>query len=48
MSLRRYLLLGILIPVCLLVVINTFSLYNQTFRETLHKYASCVLDVSPS
>jgi two-component system sensor histidine kinase TctE len=30
-SLRRYLLLGILIPVCLLVVINTFSLYNQTF-----------------
>ena len=30
-SLRRYLLLGILIPVCLLVVINTFSLYQQAF-----------------
>ena len=30
-SLRKFLLLGILLPVCLLVTINTFSLYNQTF-----------------
>lgn len=30
-SLRRFLLLGILLPVGLLVTINTFSLYNQTF-----------------
>ncbi len=29
-SLRRYLLLGILAPVCLLVLVNTFSLYRQT------------------
>ena len=29
-SLRRYLLLGILIPVGVLVVLNTFSLYHQT------------------
>jgi two-component system sensor histidine kinase TctE len=29
-SLRRYLLIGILLPVCLLVFINTVSLYRQT------------------
>src|SRR5690606_29996878 len=29
-SLRRYLLLGILLPICLLIVINTVSLYRQT------------------
>ena len=29
LSLRRYLLLGILLPVCLLVIVNTWSLYRQ-------------------
>jgi two-component system sensor histidine kinase TctE len=28
-SLRRYLLLGILLPVCVLVIVNTWSLYRQ-------------------
>ena len=29
LSLRRYLLLGILLPVCVLVIVNTWSLYRQ-------------------
>ena len=29
LSLRRYLLLGILLPVCLFVIVNTWSLYRQ-------------------
>jgi two-component system sensor histidine kinase TctE len=29
LSLRRYLLLGILVPVCLFVIVNTWSLYRQ-------------------
>ena len=29
-SLRKYLLIGILVPVCILVIINTISLYRQT------------------
>ena len=42
-SLRRYLLLGILIPVCALVVVNTFSLYNQTFRALNTAYDRTLL-----
>ena len=29
LSLRRYLLLGILVPVCVFVLVNTWSLYRQ-------------------
>ena len=42
-SLRRYLLLGILIPVCVLVVVNTFSLYNQTFSALNTAYDRTLL-----
>ncbi|TAG35651.1 MAG: sensor histidine kinase [Polaromonas sp.] len=43
MSLRRYLLLGILIPVCVLVVVNTVSLYNQTFSALNTAYDRTLL-----
>jgi two-component system, OmpR family, sensor histidine kinase TctE len=42
-SLRRYLLLGILIPVCILVVVNTVSLYNQTFSALNTAYDRTLL-----
>jgi two-component system sensor histidine kinase TctE len=42
-SLRRYLLLGILIPVCLLVVINTVSLYRQTLSALNTAYDRTLL-----
>ena len=42
-SLRRYLLAGILIPVCLLVIINTFSLYRQTFAALNTAYDRTLL-----
>ena len=40
---RRYLLAGILIPVCLLVIINTFSLYRQTFAALNTAYDRTLL-----
>ncbi|MDB5965089.1 MAG: periplasmic sensor signal transduction histidine kinase [Polaromonas sp.] len=43
LSLRRYLLLGILIPVCLLVVVNTFSLYNQALEAVNTAYDRTLL-----
>ena len=42
-SLRRYLLSGILIPVCLLVTINTFSLYNQALSAVNTAYDRTLL-----
>ena len=42
-SLRRYLLVGILIPVCVLVIINTFSLYRQTFAALNTAYDRTLL-----
>ena len=42
-SLSRYLLAGILIPVCLLVIINTFSLYRQTFAALNTAYDRTLL-----
>ena len=42
-SLRRYLLLGILGPVCLLVVINTISLYNQALGAVNTAYDRTLL-----
>ena len=42
-SLRRYLLLGILIPVCTLVLVNTFSLYNQAFSALNTAYDRTLL-----
>jgi two-component system, OmpR family, sensor histidine kinase TctE len=42
-SLRRYLLTGILIPVCVLVIINTFSLYRQTFAALNTAYDRTLL-----
>jgi two-component system, OmpR family, sensor histidine kinase TctE len=42
-SLRRYLLAGILIPVCVLVIINTFSLYRQTFAALNTAYDRTLL-----
>jgi two-component system, OmpR family, sensor histidine kinase TctE len=42
-SLRRYLLAGILIPVCVLVIINTFSLYRQTFTALNTAYDRTLL-----
>ncbi len=42
-SLRRYLLLGILGPVCLLVVINTVSLYNQALSAVNTAYDRTLL-----
>ena len=42
-SLRRYLLAGILIPVCILVIINTFSLYRQTFAALNTAYDRTLL-----
>ena len=42
-SLRRYLLVGILIPVCLLVIINTVSLYRQTFAALNTAYDRTLL-----
>ena len=43
LSLRRYLLAGILIPVCVLVIINTFSLYRQTFAALNTAYDRTLL-----
>ena len=42
-SLRRFLLSGILIPVCLLVVVNTFSLYSQTLGAVNTAYDRTLL-----
>jgi two-component system, OmpR family, sensor histidine kinase TctE len=42
-SLRRYLLTGILVPVCVLVIINTFSLYRQTFAALNTAYDRTLL-----
>ncbi len=42
-SLRRYLLVGILLPVCLLVVINTFSLYRQALAAVNTAYDRTLL-----
>ena len=42
-SLRRYLLAGILIPVCLLVILNTVSLYRQTFAALNTAYDRTLL-----
>jgi two-component system, OmpR family, sensor histidine kinase TctE len=43
MSLRRYLLLGILLPVCVLVVINTFSLYEDALAAVNTAYDRTLL-----
>ena len=42
-SLRRYLLLGILGPVCLLIVINSFSLYKQALSAVNTAYDRTLL-----
>ena len=42
-SLRRYLLVGILVPVCLLVVLNTVSLYGQTLAALNTAYDRTLL-----
>jgi two-component system sensor histidine kinase TctE len=42
-SLRRYLLAGILIPVCLIVVINAVSLYRQTLTAVNTAYDRTLL-----
>ncbi len=42
-SLRRYLLLGILVPVCLLVIVNTFSLYSQALGAVNTAYDRTLL-----
>ncbi len=42
-SLRRYLLIGILVPVCVLVIINTFSLYRQTLNALNTAYDRTLL-----
>ena len=42
-SLRRYLLTGILVPVCLLVVINTVSLYRQALGAVNTAYDRTLL-----
>jgi len=43
MSLRRYLLLGILLPVVLFVVVNTFSSYNQALKAVNIAYDRTLL-----
>jgi two-component system sensor histidine kinase TctE len=43
LSLRRYLLLGILGPVCILIVINTFSLYKQALSAVNTAYDRTLL-----
>jgi two-component system sensor histidine kinase TctE len=43
MSLRRYLLLGILLPVVLFVVVNTFSAYNQALKAVNIAYDRTLL-----
>ena len=43
MSLRRYLLLGILIPVCLFVVLDTFTLYRQALSAVNTAYDRTLL-----
>ena len=42
-SLRRYLLMGILLPVCLLVVVNAFSLYGQALSAVNTAYDRTLL-----
>ena len=42
-SLRRYLLAGILVPVCILVIINTISLYRQTLAALNTAYDRTLL-----
>ena len=42
-SLRRYLLLGILIPVCLFVVMDTFTLYRQALTAVNTAYDRTLL-----
>ncbi|MGH8847362.1 MAG: sensor histidine kinase N-terminal domain-containing protein, partial [Polaromonas sp.] len=42
-SLRRYLLLGILLPVGLLVVVNTVSLYRQALGAVNTAYDRTLL-----
>ena len=43
MSLRRFLLLGILVPVGLFVIINTVSLYRQTLAAVNTAYDRTLL-----
>lgn len=43
MSLRRYLLLGILIPVCLFVVLDTFTLHRQALSAVNTAYDRTLL-----
>ena len=43
LSLRRYLLIGLLVPVCLLVVVNTFSLYSQALGAVNTAYDRTLL-----
>ena len=43
MSLRRYLLMGILIPVCLLVIVNSLSLYSQALSAVNTAYDRTLL-----
>ena len=43
MSLRRYLLLGILIPVCIFVVLDTFTLYRQALSAVNTAYDRTLL-----
>ena len=38
LSLRRYLLIGILLPIGVLVVFNTFSLYHQALNAVNTAY----------
>ena len=42
-SLRRYLLLGILVPVCLLIVLNAWSLYDQALDAVNTAYDRTLL-----
>ena len=42
-SLRRYLLVGILVPVCLLIALNTWSLYDQALSAVNTAYDRTLL-----
>jgi two-component system, OmpR family, sensor histidine kinase TctE len=43
LSLRGYLLVGILLPVCLLIIVNTFSLYRQALGAVNTAYDRTLL-----
>ena len=43
LSLRRYLLIGILLPIGVLVVFNTFSLYHQALNAVNTAYDRTLL-----